>query len=176
MASAEKVALLTEYTELLKDAKSIYLADYKGLDVEGMQDLRKQFRANDITFTVVKNCVLKRAATEVGIEGLSEHLVGPLAVAVSRTDEVQPAKIMVKYAKDNSTELPTLKAAVVGGKVYDAVGAVELSQLPSLDEMRAMMLNLFSTPATHIVRVLAAPGTQVARVIKARADQLESQG
>jgi large subunit ribosomal protein L10 len=69
-----------------------------------------------------------------------------------------------------------LRAAVVDGEVYDAAGAVELSKLPSLDEMRAKMLNLFTTPASMLVRMVAAPSTQLAQVVKARAEKLESQG
>ncbi len=172
MAKHEKVQLVAEYTELLKSSKSMYLADYVGLDVGSMEELRAQCRNQSIRFQVVKNRLLRRAASDLGYEALGEHLTGPIAIAVSDLDEVSPAKVISKFAKEHKTSKPALRGAVVDGNVYGPNEAEALSKLPSLDETRSMLLNVLSAPASQLVRIIAAPGTQIARVLDARKDTL----
>ena len=171
MVKPEKLAQVEEYTDLLKNARSVYLADYIGLDVASMEELRAQCRDQSVSFTVVKNRIMRRAAEDLGMGDLGQYLVGPTAVAISEKDEVAPAKLLVKFAKEKK-EKPALKAAIVDGSVYGAEDAQAFAKLPSFDDMRATLLNVISAPATKIVRVVAGPGASVARVGGARKDQL----
>jgi len=170
MVKPEKAAQAASYTELLKNAKSIYLADYLGLDVASIQELRTQCRESDIRFRVVKNRIMKVAAAEAGFAELATYLEGPTAVAISEVDEVSPAKILTKFARKHKK--PKLKAVVVDGSVFGPEEAEAFAKLPSFDEVRAQVLNVISAPASQLVRLLAAPGTQLARVIDARKDTL----
>lgn len=173
-ARPEKLALVETYTELIKSAKSVYLADYIGLDVAEVSELRAQCREQSITFRVVKNRLMKRAAEAAGYPELGQHLTGPIAIAASDTDEVAPAKLITKFAKDH--DKPKLRGALVDGIIYDADEADVLAKLPGLNDLRSMILQLLSAPGTQIVRLLAAPGTQLVRVLDARREQLEKQG
>ena len=174
MVNPEKAAQAASYAELLKNAKSIYLADYLGLDVARIQELRTQCREGDVRFRVVKNRIMKVAAAEAGFAELATYLEGPTAVAISEVDEVSPAKIITRFAKQHKK--PTLKAAVVDGSVFGPEEANAFAKLPSLDEVRAQLLNVVSAPASQIVRLLVAPGTQMVRVIDARKDTLTERG
>lgn len=170
----EKLALVERYAEILKNAKSVYLADYIGLNVAQAQELRKQCREGDILYRVVKNRLLRRAADAAGFEALGAHLTGPIAIAVSNTDEVSPAKLLTKFAKEH--QRPKLKGAVVDGVIYDAAEADVLAKLPGLNDLRSMILQVINAPATQLVRVVNAPGTQLVRVLDARREQLETSG
>jgi large subunit ribosomal protein L10 len=171
MANPEKTAQADAYCELLKGAKSVYLADYLGLDVAAIQDLRKECRDESIRFKVVKNRIMKRAVTDIGLGDLGQYLEGPTAVAISATDEVSPAKILVKFAKKHKK--PKLKAAIVDGAIYGPEEAEAFAKLPSFNEVRAQLLSVFNAPATQLVRMLATPPGQLARVIDARRGELE---
>ncbi len=169
MVNAEKVAQVGEYSELLKSAKSIYLADYIGLDVAGISELRKRCRDESVSFRVVKNRLMKLAAADAGLADLEQYLEGPTAVVISETDEVSPAKLIVEFAKKKKK--PKLKAAVVDGEVFGPEEAASLAKLPTFNEQRAMLLSMINTPATQLVRLLSTPATQLARVVDARQEQ-----
>lgn len=171
MVKHEKTEQVAEYQELIKGAKSVFLADYMGLDVASMEELRKKCREQDVRFAVVKNRIMRIAAAGLGHEALGEHLKGPTAIAVSDVDEVSPAKVISKFAKDKKK--PTLKACMVDGSVYGAEDAEAFAALPSLEETRAQLLSVFQAPAGQLVRLLAAPSTQLTRCIDARKDKLE---
>jgi len=166
----DKAAVVAEYRELLRGAKSVYLADYAGLDVRSLEELRAQCRKESIQFAVVKNRLLRIAAAELGYTELGQHLEGPTAIAASDRDEVTPAKILTKFAK--TKKKPQLKGAVVDGSVYGPADAQAFAALPSLEETRSTLLSVFQAPASKLVRMLATPSTQLARVLDARKDKL----
>ena len=170
MVKPEKATQAASYAELLKNAKSIYLADYLGLDVASITELRTQCRESDVSFRVVKNRIMKVAAREAGMADLANYLEGPTAVVISEVDEVAPAKIISKFAKKHKK--PKLKAAVVDGSVFGPEEADAFAKLPSLEQVRALLLSVLSAPAGQLVRLLSTPGTQVVRAIDARKDTL----
>jgi large subunit ribosomal protein L10 len=171
MVNHQKSEQVAEYQALIKGCKSVFLADYMGLDVASLEDLRAKCRANDVQFTVVKNRLMRIAAAELGFEELGQYLKGPTAIAVSEQDEVSPAKVIATFAKVKKK--PTLKAAVVDGAVYGPTEADVFANLPTLDEARSQLLSVFQAPASQLVRLLAAPSTQITRCIDARKDKLE---
>ncbi len=153
------------------EAGLVVVTHYKGLTVAEMTDLRAKVRAAGASFKVTKNRLTKLALQGTKYEGIADLFVGPTAVAWS-DDPVAAAKITVEFAKANQ-KLVILGGALDGNRL-DAEGVKSLATLPSLDELRAKILGMLSTPATRIAGVLQAPAGAVARVIGAHAKKDEA--
>ena len=153
------------------EAVSVVVTHYKGLTVAEMTDLRAKVRAAGASFKVTKNRLTKLALQGTKYEGIADLFVGPTAVAWS-DDPVAAAKITVEFAKANP-KLVILGGALDGNRL-DVEGVKSLATLPSLDELRAKLLGMLSTPATRIAGVLQAPAGAVARVIGAHAKKDEA--
>jgi large subunit ribosomal protein L10 len=147
------------------------VTNQSGLTVAESSDLRRQMRDAGASFKVTKNRLARLALDGTKFADLSPLFKGPTAVALSE-DPVAAAKVVVKFAKDND------KLVIVGGALDDQVLDIDrisaLAALPSLDELRAMIVGMLSTPATRIARVLSAPGGQVARVVAAYSEKGEA--
>ena len=109
MPTAEKEALVQEVTARLQGVKGMYLADFTGLTVEKVSQLRAKCRAAGVEYKVIKNTLLKRAIHAHDIKQLDEFLEGPTALAYSTVSEVEPARVLIEFAKVN--EKPVVKAA-----------------------------------------------------------------
>ena len=146
----------------------VVVTHYSGLTVAEMTDLRGKMRAAGANFKVTKNRLTKLALVGTEFESIADLFVGPTAIAVSR-DPVAAAKVVADYAKTND------KLKILGGSLgslrLDVNGVKALATLPSLDELRAKLLGMLSTPATRIAGVLQAPAGQLARVLRAKADK-----
>ncbi len=165
MDRLQKEALVTSMNGIFDTASSVVVTHYSGLNVAEITELRSRMRAAGAQFKVTKNRLVRRALEGTKMEGLSPLFEGPTAIAFS-DDPVMPAKIAVKFAKENN------KLIVLGGtlddKVLDKTEVNALAQLPSLDEQRAIIIGLVQAPATKIAGVLAAPAGQLARVLGAQ--------
>lgn len=146
-------------------AKSIIFADYRGLNVEAITDLRRKLSQSQSTIKVVKNRLAKRAAKSHGVSGLDGYLTGPTAMASSEIDPVLPAKIMVDFAK--SHEPLSIKAGFMDGKVIDLSVIMTLATLPSRDVLLARALRSMNAPITNFTMALAAIPRQLVTVIDA---------
>ena len=169
LTRAQKEEQVATMRDKLGRATSIFVADYRGLDVKQADTLRREIRAKgegDFEYQVVKNSVLKLATSGEATEALGEHFAGPTAVAISYGDPAGLAKLLVEYAKEN--EVFELKAGFLDGKAIDTGEIKTLATLPSLDELRGQLVGLLNAPATKLVRLLNEPGGQIARVVKAR--------
>ena len=102
---------------------------------------------------------------------MADQLIGPCALATHETDPVGLAKVLTEFAKKNP-QIEVFAGIVDAHQTIDAGGVKQLSELPTLPELRAQMLALFNTPATTLVRLLSTPGAQMARVIDARREDL----
>lgn len=153
------------------DAGLVVVTHYKGLTVAEMTNLRTKMRAAGASFKVTKNRLTKLALQGTAYEDLSDLFVGPTAIAYS-ADPVAAAKVAADFAKTND-KLKILGGSL-GGSRLDVEGVKALATLPSLDELRAKLLGMISTPATRIAGVLQAPGGQVARVLAAYAKKDEA--
>ena len=100
MPTTEKVEKVEELAAALADAKAIYLADYTGIDVARVTELRNRLRDADVGYQVVKNRLAKRAVEVAGLDGLDAYLSGPTAIAISKEDLVAPAKILQEIADE----------------------------------------------------------------------------
>jgi len=168
-----KQQLVAELTEKLKTAKASFLADYRGLTVEEVNDLRGKLRdAAGTEYRVVKNTLLKLAMKETDAAQLTELLSGPTAIAIAQGDVVAPAKALSEYAKSNDKF--ELKGAVLEGQLIDLAGIKALADLPSREVLLSQVLSSINAPATNFVCVLSAVPRSLVQVLSAIKDQKEA--
>jgi large subunit ribosomal protein L10 len=161
MDRAEKKAYVESVNEGVKNAASVIVVHYQGLTVEEITALRSKMRAAGASFRVTKNTLTKLALKGTAYEKLGDHLKGPTAIGYSE-DPVAPAKVLSAFSNDN--EKLKLLAGAFGEQSLDVKGIEQLAKMPSLDELRAKIIGMLSTPATRIAGVLQAPAGQLARV------------
>jgi large subunit ribosomal protein L10 len=118
MPTAEKEALVADVATRLAGAKGLYLADFTGMSVDKVSALRARCRASGVRYQVIKNTLLKLACNERGVTEFDAFLDGPTALDYSTDSEVEPARVLVEFAKEN--ERPVIKAGLIGGRLYTA--------------------------------------------------------
>lgn len=150
----------------LKQAKAVFLADFRGMSVGKATTLRNELRAVAVDYRVFKNTLLDLAAKETDIACLTANLTGPTAVAISYDDPVGAAKVLAKFAKDPQGAF-VLKAGVLSGQLLDVAQIQALADLPSREVLIAKMLGSMQAPATNFVGVLAALPGSLVRVLDA---------
>ena len=151
----EKALVVQEIKQKLADSSSAVFVDYRGLTVEEVTQLRKQFRENGVDYKVYKNTLTELAAKELGMDGLVPFLKGPTAIAFGVQDPVAPAKILSESMK--KLKKMELKVGLVNGKVIDVEGVKALADLPSREELIAKMLGSMNAPIVNLVGVLSGP-------------------
>jgi large subunit ribosomal protein L10 len=166
---SEKEVVIKELNDKFARAKSAILAEFAGVDVHTVTNLRKKLREGKVEYKVLKNTLAKRAAKGTPLELISDGFVGPCAVALSYDDVVAPAKILTEFIKD--LEKIKVRSAVIEGKKTDAAGVKALAKMPGLPELRAKILGMLMQPAGKLVRTIAEPASKLVRVIKARSEQ-----
>ena len=156
MERSEKERVVVELAERLRSSDTLIVADYRGLDVNAMDDVRTELLKHGARFSVVKNTLTKRAAEVAGIEALNEFLDGPTAIAfVGDGDMVGVAKTLNETAK--RTKVLTIKGGILEGAPMEAAQVVELASLPPADVLRGQVLGAIVGPLTSIVGLFAAP-------------------
>lgn len=154
MARPEKENLVKEIQEKFEKAKMVAFVDYRGLNVEEVTALRKQMREAGVEYKVIKNTMTQRAAEAAKIEGLTEHLVGPLALAFDYDDYVNGAKILAKFAETH--DKLKLTVGVLDGKVIDNATVKELAHLPSREALLTQVVGMFQAPLRSFVYAVEA--------------------
>ncbi|MEY4480225.1 MAG: hypothetical protein RLZZ267_903 [Bacillota bacterium] len=149
----EKQQVVEVVTEKLRNSASTVVADYRGLNVAEVTELRKQLREAGVEYSVIKNTLLRRASAAADLSALEEHLVGPTAIAFSN-DPVAAAKILVDFAKTN--ENLEVKGGVVDGQVFNKAQIVELASLPSKDGLLSMLLSVLQAPVRNFALAVKA--------------------
>jgi large subunit ribosomal protein L10 len=152
MPTAKKAETIASVTEALKGATAVIVSRNAGLNSEEVTELRKQMRAANVTYKVVKNTLAARAAKEAGIVGLDEYLSGPTAIAISKGDIVAPAKILHNFAKEH--EKLTIVGGIIDGKPSNAAEVASFASLPSKEEVIAMLLRTINGPVAGLARVI----------------------
>lgn len=173
----QKEAQISELRDKFSRATSVLVADYRGVDVQSVNELRQRLRregGSQFEYRVTKNTLLRRAVEGLEAEALNPCFEGPTAVAFAYGDPVGLAKLLVGYAKQY--EVFELKGGWLEGRVIDRAQIATLATLPSLEELRGRLVGLLQAPATQLAQVLAAPGSQLARLVEARRAQLEESG
>jgi large subunit ribosomal protein L10 len=174
---AEKKEAVAELRDKFARAKGIFVADYSGLDVEAVNQLRRGLRGEGdggYEYRVNKNTLMRRAAEGSDVESIVEYFVGPTALAISYDDPAGLAKALVNYAKEH--EAFELRGGLLEGRAIDTNEVEFLATLPSLDQIRAKLAGLIQAPAQKIAMVLCAPAGQLARVVEARRAAMEESG
>ncbi len=161
----EKISILNEVIERLKDSDFCFILNYGGLKVTQLTTLRQELAKRDSRAMVVKNTYLGKVASELGWDDVSALLAGPTAVVTGRGDVTEVAKTLVEFVKKN--DKATIKGATLEAAILDAADVDALSKLPSKDAMRGMLLGTMQAPATSLVRVLNAPLLNVLYALKA---------
>ena len=141
MASEKNINLkkeeVSKLAEQMKEAKLVLLADYRGINVADVTNLRTEIRNIGAEYKVIKNNITKRALAENGIEGLDDLLEGPTAVVLGKEEYLEPAKAIYNFVKAN--DFYKIKGGVVEGKVMTAEEIITLAKLPSREELLSML-------------------------------------
>lgn len=169
---AQKAATVADLTARLKASSTAVLADYRGMTVGQMRDLRSKLRGGGIDMVVVKNTLARRAAKAAGYEPLSAQLVGPIAMLFAVDDVSAPARILNDYIRANRKMV--IKAGLLEGQLIKAEAVTELADLPSREILLSRLLGAMQAPLGNLASVLQAPITKFARTLDAVRSQKET--
>ena len=161
MARPEKTAAVAEIAESFSDSAGAVLTEYRGLTVKQLQELRRLLGDN-ASYAVVKNTLAKLAATEAGIDGFDDLLVGPTAIAFINGDVVEAAKGLRDFAKANPALV--IKGGILDGKALDAAEISKLAELESREVLMGKLAGAMLASLSQAVYLLNAPLAQAARL------------
>jgi large subunit ribosomal protein L10 len=145
--------------------ESVMIAQYQGLNVTELDELRKELREKDILFKITKNRITKIAIKETPVKDLEKYFTGPTAAAIS-SDPITTAKILTKFAKSHNKL--KIVAGFMDGKVLDQEEVAIIATLPSMEEARAKIVGILATPAQKLISILLAPGSKIANLARAK--------
>jgi large subunit ribosomal protein L10 len=176
MDKSHKEKIVQALTERLKTTETLIVADYRGLTMQQVDDLRTELIKHGAKFQVVKNTLTRRAAEGAGAEHLLALLQGPTAIAFleSDGDPVAVAKALRAAARD--TQVLEVRGGVMQGRPIGADDVASLATLPPLDVLRGQVLGAVTAPLMTIVGLFNAPLQNLIGLIDARIEQLEAQG
>lgn len=167
----EKAVVIEEVSAEVAKAGSVVIAEYRGLTVEKITQLRKQARESGVYLRVLKNTLVRRAVQGTPYEGLSDRMVGPLIYGISE-DPVAPAKLLAEFAKANDQLV--VKGGAMPDSVMDAAGVQALATMPSREELLAKLLGTMQAPVATFVRTLNEVPTKFVRGLAAVRDKQEA--
>lgn len=166
---AKKKAVVDDLKQKIDSAKVMIISDYRGIPVKEMTGLRSKLYAEKSEFKVVKNTLLKRALDAAGYEQLNEHLSGPIGVLLGYEDPVGPLKILVQFVDE--IEKGEIRAGVVEKSVIDPKGIIQMSKLPSREELIAKVVGGFQSPIYGLVNCLQGNIRKLVYALKAIQDK-----
>ncbi len=171
LTKEQKATAVEAITGQLEAAPMLYLTDYKGLNVEQANDLRRRFRKAGVGYKVVKNTLLRLAMEGIGgYDDLYDHLSGPIAIALSE-EPAAPARVIKDFTRDTKQELPELKVAYIDGDIYQADQLDVLASLKSKNELIGDIVGLLMAPITNVVGALQAPGSNLLAILQTISEQ-----
>jgi len=170
----EKKQIVQEIKEKVEKAQGIVLVDYRGLTVEEVTELRRNYRKAGVEYKVYKNTLMRFAFKEAGLEEFNEYLKGPSAIAFGYDDPVQPAKVTSDFAKDH--DKLEIKAGIVDGKIVSVAEVKELANLPSREVLIAQVLGGFNAPIAGLANVLQGTIRKLVYALNAVKEKQEAQG
>ena len=166
----QKQATVSEVATTLQGAQSLIVAEYRGLNVERITQLRSKARKSGVWLRVLKNTLARRAVKGTPFEKLSDQMVGPLMYGISQ-DPVAGAKVLSEFAKEN--ELFVIKAGAMPNAVMSAQDIKALSQLPSREELLSKLLGTMQAPVAKLVRTMNEVPSKFVRTLAAYRDSKE---
>ena len=165
----DKQQIVSEVNQAANSALSAVLADYRGVSVGDLTELRKTARENKVYLRVVRNTLLKRAVADTEFECIQEVLIGPTILAFSQEDPGAAARVLKDFAKENDNF--EIKALSVGGKLLEASQIDVLAKLPTHDQALSILMSVMLAPVTKLARTLIEVPSKVTRVVAAVRDQ-----
>lgn len=168
----DKKAIVAEVNQAASDALSAVIADYRGLTVAELTELREQARKQGVYLRVVRNTLARRAVQGTEFECLTDSLIGPTIVALSVEDPGAAARLIKDFAKDHDSL--EVKALAVGGVAYGADEIDRLAKLPTREQALGMVASVLQAPVTKLAIALNDVPTKLVRVIAAVKDQKEA--
>jgi large subunit ribosomal protein L10 len=172
MPTQEKVETVEDLKTRLNGVKTVMLAEYRGLTVQQLSDLRKQLKAVSAEYKIVKNRLAKRAIGTSELQGLNTELKGPTGLILGKGDPVSVAKAVHTFARTNQALV--IKVGFVDGQMLQANGLKALADLPSRDTLRAQIAGALTGPLAQLVGLLQAPQRELVYVLSQRGKGAEN--
>jgi large subunit ribosomal protein L10 len=170
----DKKALVAEVAAVAAEAQSVVAAEYRGLTVGQMTELRAKARRQGVYMRVVKNTLARKALAGTAFETVGPKLKGPLVLAFSKDDPGAAARVVKDFAKGHEKLVATLVS--LGGQVLPGGDIDRVASLPTREQALAMLLGVLKAPVTRLVGTLAAPASKLARTVAAIRDQKQAAG
>jgi large subunit ribosomal protein L10 len=170
----DKKALVAEVAEVAAKAQSVVAAEYRGLTVTQMTELRSKARKSGVYMRVVKNTLARKALAGTSFEPVGPKLKGPLILAFSKDDPGAAARVVKDFAKANDKLVATLVS--LGGPVLSAKDLDAVASLPTREQALSMLLGTLKAPSQKLVSTLAAVPSKLVRTLAAVRDQKQAAG
>jgi large subunit ribosomal protein L10 len=164
MAQADKATAVADIAEQFKSSTATVITEYRGLTVANMAELRRSL-SGSATYSVAKNTLIKRAASEAGVEGLDELFVGPTAIAFVSGEAVDAAKAIKKFAKDHKSLV--IKGGYMDGRALTVAEVERIADLESREVLLAKLAGAMKANLSKAAALFNAPASQVARLAAA---------
>jgi large subunit ribosomal protein L10 len=162
---AEKQAIVSDVAEVAANAHSAIAAEYRGLTVAEMTDLRVKAKEAGVYLRVVRNTLARRALAGTDFECMQEGLTGPLVLAFAQDEPGASARVMGDFAKDN--DKLQVRLIAFGGKLLDPSNIDALAKMPTRDEALSMLVGVMQAPVSKFVRTMAEPTAKFVRTVAA---------
>jgi large subunit ribosomal protein L10 len=170
----DKKALVAEVAAVAQKAQSVVAAEYRGLTVGQMTELRAKARKQGVYMRVVKNTLARKALAGTSFESVGPKLKGPLVLAFSKDDPGAAARVVKDFAKANEKLVATLVS--LGGQVLPGGDLEKVASLPTREQALSMLLGVLKAPVQKFAGTLAAPAAKLARTVAAVRDQRQAAG
>ncbi|BBA35237.1 50S ribosomal protein L10 [Methylocaldum marinum] len=168
----DKKAVVAEVAAVAAQAHSAVAAEYRGLSVSELTDLRKVARESGVYLRVIKNTLARRAVEGTDFACMQEGLVGPLILAFSIEDPGSAARVVQGFSKQHNKLV--VKLVAVSGKLYGASEIDRLSKLPNKEQALAMLMGVMKAPIEKFVRTMAEPHAKLVRTVAAVRDKKQA--
>ena len=168
----DKKALVQEVSAVAAKAQSVVAAEYRGISVSQMTELRAKARGQGVYMRIVKNTLARKALAGTSFESIGPKLKGPLVLAFSKDDPGAAARVVKDFAKTNDKLVATLVS--IGGQVLPGKDIDRIASLPTRDQALSQLLGLLKAPIEKLVRTLAEPQVKLVRTIAAVRDQKQA--
>jgi large subunit ribosomal protein L10 len=168
----DKKAIVADVAREASAAQSAIAAEYSGLTVEALTDLRRKARQSGVYLRVVKNTLARKAVAETEFACMQDGLIGPLILAFSKEEPAAAARILTDFAKTN--EKLIIKVVALRGKLLAPEDAKRLAQMPTKNEAISQLMAVMKAPIGKFVRTLAEPANKLARTVAAVRDQKQA--
>jgi large subunit ribosomal protein L10 len=169
----QKQAVVAEVSEQVKLAQAIVLAEYRGLPVGNMTELRKRARTSGIYLRVLKNTLARRAVTDTPFSGLTDKMIGPLFYGIS-ADPVAVAKVMHEFSRENLEKF-TIRGGAMPNMIMTPQQVADLAKMPSRNELLAILLGTMQAPIAKLARTMNEVPGKFVRTLAALQEQREKQ-